>query len=201
MPVTHADFHPNPQFLTTTFSLASVNSCYLPTKLQPFGSTLIESCWDEFSKRTKNLGIGSKCATNWILEESGKKGLTLFAGSALPIHRIITKLPWNLGNIMPVAHADFHPNPQFLTTTFSLASVNLCYLPTKPHSFNCGPYGPKSYMVYNFCFINFFVWPILIGAAILKKPKNRISGSGWTRTGLKKKLLILNHTKASIGVL
>ena len=67
----------------------------------------------------------------------------MFAGSALPIHRIITKLTWNLGNIMLIAHADFHPNPQFLTPTFSLESVNSCYLPTKPHSFHCGPYGPK----------------------------------------------------------
>ena len=41
-------------------------------------------------------------------------------------------------------------------------------------------------MSYNLCFINFFVWPTLIGGAILKKTKNRISGSRWTGTGLKK---------------
>ena len=51
----------------------------------------------------------------------------------------------------------------------------------------------KSYMSYNLCFMNFFVWPTLIGAAILKKPKNRISGSGWTGTGLKKNTYIKSY--------
>ena len=54
----------------------------------------------------------------------------------------------------------------------------------------------KSYMSYNLCFINFFVWPTLIGAAILKKPKNRISGSGWTGTGLKKKITYIKPYKS-----
>ena len=44
----------------------------------------------------------------------------------------------------------------------------------------------KSYMRYNSSSIIFFVWPTLRGAGILKKPENRISGSGWTGTGLKK---------------
>ena len=36
----------------------------------------------------------------------------------------------------------------------------------------------KSYMSYNWYFINLFVRPILLGAAILEKPDFRISGSG-----------------------
>ena len=32
--IAHANFHPNLSLLTTTFSLTSANSWYLPTKLQ-----------------------------------------------------------------------------------------------------------------------------------------------------------------------
>ena len=41
------------------------------------------------------------------------------------------KLTGNLGNIEPIAHANFHPNSSLLTTTFSLTSANSWYLPTK----------------------------------------------------------------------
>ena len=48
-------------------------------------------------------------------------------------------------------------------------------------------------MSYNLCFIKFFVWPTLIGAAILKKPKNRIR---MNRDGSEKKFI---HIKPYIS--
>lgn len=43
------------------------------------------------------------------------------------MYRKSVKLAWNLGNLIPVAHAYFHPNPSLVTATFPLTSVNKCY--------------------------------------------------------------------------
>ena len=43
------------------------------------------------------------------------------------VYRNSVKLTWNLCNLMPVAHAYFHPNLSLVTATFPLTSVNSCY--------------------------------------------------------------------------
>ena len=130
MPVACANFHPILSLLTATFSLQaqtrgiSLRSYNQLSRLTLFAGSAFERAlkygkWQQIRKKNPEL---------W---KKMVRGLTLFAGSAPSRHRIAMKLTGNLGNIVLVAHANFHPNPSLLTATFSLTRANSWYLPTK----------------------------------------------------------------------
>ena len=83
---------------------------------------------------------------------------------------IVAHIRFNISNFFrPVP---VHPDPEIRFSGFFSMPAPLRVGHTKKITYI------KSYMSYNWYFINLFVRPILLGAAILEKPDFRISGSG-----------------------